>query len=214
MAMGVRKVLKNGLYPAHVFGSRALGLPNSSLEKLRRSLAKCIATNSRGSTTLSLALNKMEPTMQVTADPIFTWSATIWEGVFDQEVMKQAWRNKITQALRPEPLRATTPTVAVLSALQRAGWSWPAWDQFLTRQGFLLNLRSVCPMDVQQMLFQDVEAVMWEKWTSQDEWRDVHPKPCIKPVISLVNRRCSQTWTEHHRNVAKSTVISGAVTQQ
>ena len=37
-----------------------------------------------------------------------------------------------------------------------------------TRQGHMLALREVCPMDVVAMLRRDVQAVRWASWTAKE----------------------------------------------
>eukprot|EP00974_Lingulodinium_polyedra_P004914 461885-Lingulodinium_polyedra.AAC.1 len=72
--------------------------------------------------------------------------------------MQAAWRNRIRLTLRPEQFRPASPTLAVVAAISRAGWVWPAWDHFCTVAGHLVALREVCPADVRAMLTADLEA--------------------------------------------------------
>eukprot|EP00959_Pyramimonas_sp_CCMP1952_P331658 6944872-Pyramimonas_sp.AAC.1 len=57
------------------------------------------------------------------------------------------------------------PAGAVTMSLRRAGWSWPDWRTFRTRDGHLLRLSDVCPMDVQAMLKVDLECHIWAERT-------------------------------------------------
>ena len=53
------------------------------------------------------------------------------------------------------------PAGACIMSLPRAGWCWPRWDTFRSREGLLLDLREVCPQDVKAMVLLDVEAELW-----------------------------------------------------
>ena len=88
---GARNVLQNGFKPAFLYGAKCLGLNDSELQTLRRGLKKA-GTSGRGSTTMQLALAKLEPTMQVAAMPVRMWSNALWDSPQNSVMMKDAWQ--------------------------------------------------------------------------------------------------------------------------
>eukprot|EP00974_Lingulodinium_polyedra_P064246 6205999-Lingulodinium_polyedra.AAC.1 len=83
----------------------------------------------------------------MSADPVDAWAAAVWEERAYFGTMELAWRKRLPYMLRPEQFRPSSPVLAVGAALARAGWSWPAWDHFRSRQGHDVPLRDVCPME-------------------------------------------------------------------
>ena len=69
------------------------------------------------------------------------------------------------------------PAGATFMSCKRAGWSWPKYDEFLTRQGLTVKLGVCCPRDVQAMAAKDAEAVRRQAWTRQgpiSSWHRPH----------------------------------------
>ena len=73
-------------------------------------------------------------------------------------------RQQLEVGMKPDWKRVRGPAGAVVMCMERADWKWPAWHTMMTRQGFMLDLREVCPMDVASMLKLDVQAVLWAAW--------------------------------------------------
>ena len=117
---GIRKVLKTGLIPAYAYGMQCLGMSDVRLKTLRKGL-RAVGTRGRGSTTLHLALAKMEPTMLVSVAPIRRWACAIWDGTGDNELMLNSWFNpRINRDLTWN--QVIGPATAVAMSLRRAQW--------------------------------------------------------------------------------------------
>ena len=69
------------------------------------------------------------------------------------------------------------PAGAVIMSMRRAEWTWPAWHAKKTGPGYVLDLRTVCPMDVAMMRKSGVQAKLWADWTCQEEYKDLSPAP-------------------------------------
>ena len=135
----------------------------------------------------------------------------MWHGLADQADMKRAWRNQQARVgLSPSWSKVQGPAGAVIMPIRRAGWSWPAWDTFCTKQAFVISMREQCTMDVIEMLARDIKAALWEGWTSDQKYEQLHPAPFIDPTREELKARGRRT---HARNAARKCVIAGGWTR-
>jgi len=222
---GVRHVLQNGLKPAFLYGAKCLGINDKDLYTLRVGLRKA-GTSGKGSTTMQLALARMEPTMQVSGYPIRLWCSAIWDGHQHEypyevqlpfretaELMQEAWRTTRALAVKPNWKDVHGPAAAITMHLRRADWQWPRWYVWKTRDKHWIDLRERCPNDVVKMFERDVEAVMWSKWTERPENAHLAPAPYMQPLVQLVNKKSTSDWTAQQASALRHVVCSGPVTQ-
>ena len=141
------------------------------------------------------------------------WAKAVWSASSAAQIMEAAWRKQVHLGAQPDWKAVHGPAAATAMSLRRAGWAWPSWKHFLTKEKLLLDLTKICPMDVKAMMHRDTEAVMWACWTQTEEYQHLHPRPFIQPLVSLMSRR-GKGWSTHHTNIVRSVVTSGAVTQQ
>ena len=97
----------------------------------------------------------------------------------------------------------------MIMSMRRAGWTWPAWHTMCTKEGYVLNLKEVCPMDVAAMLRRDVQSCLWAVWTAKDEDNSLMPAPYIAPAVSQLKAR---GLPKHAKNAAKKVFIGGSWT--
>jgi hypothetical protein len=62
------------------------------------------------------------------------------------------------QGAKPTWAKVRGPAGATRLPCERAGWEWPAFDQFSTKQGLRIGLEETCPNDVLEMAKRDAEA--------------------------------------------------------
>ena len=70
---GVRKVLKTGLIPSFLYGSKCLGVRPSDVKRCRVDMARLVGYG-RGSTTIKLAFRGLEPGPTFSAPPVAQWA--------------------------------------------------------------------------------------------------------------------------------------------
>ena len=217
MARGVARVFKTGLKSACVYGSRCLGLPEAQLQALRRAAGRSLSGKVGGqSLTLQLAVAgpREDPTAEVTAAPLVEWAAAVWEERVPSEVLQRAWRRQQQEVgMKRRWAAVRGPAGACIMSLPRAGWCWPRWDTFRSREGLLLDLREVCPQDVKAMVLLDVEAELWARWTAQPGREQLAPMPLIAPLVTTLRRPVTDGWGPHARNAARQAVVHGPWTQ-
>ena len=70
--------------------------------------------------------------------------------------MQEAWRKQMgTMGLHPKEEDVKGPAGAVRCAMQQLGWIWPAAHILVSHCGRQMNLREVCPKDVEAMAKRD-----------------------------------------------------------
>ena len=81
------------------YGAKCLGMPDKDLKHIRKTLATCVSS-SNGSTTLKLAMLKLEPTMELSCAPVQAWSMAIWNRCGVMDLLSKAYRNNVHLALQ------------------------------------------------------------------------------------------------------------------
>ena len=151
MSGGAAKVYKQGLKAAAMYGVKCLGMADRRLEALRTEAGKAMpGSNGMRSLTLQLALAKADPYFDVTMAPPFEWACAVWDSRLEENTLHRAWKRQLPLVKTWAQVRG--PAGATKLSLGRAGWTWPAWDTFRTKNGTLLSLKEVCPQDVSAML--------------------------------------------------------------
>jgi ribonuclease HI len=205
---GVKKVLKNGLWPSITYGARCLGLPANRIKTCRSSMARLLP-GGHGSTTLKLALHGLEPMAEFSGYPVTQWARKAWEGKH-RELQARAWRKQAQWRLKPSSADVKGPAGAVAMAIREAGWSWPAPNTFLTKENLVIDAEVTCPEDVRAMYSRDIAKQQWLKWTSDPRYSSLAPAPLIRPIQNWLRKRGT---TKMDQGVARALVTRGAVTQ-
>ncbi|CAK0863259.1 unnamed protein product [Prorocentrum cordatum] len=218
MTKGVGLVYKCGLKRSVMHGCKCLGMPDQ-IRQLRREAGRLLP-GGRGarSLTLQLAVAQEEPTYEVTESPIVRWARAVWHGVHDEDgggqwdniatMLQQAWRRQQQEVgMKPDWARVRGPAGAVTMSIRRATWTWPAWHTFVSKEGFVLNMQEVCPMDIAAMVRKDVQATLWEEWTQAEEFKSLSPMPLLAPAVAQLRAR---DVPKHAKNAAKKVFVGGA----
>ena len=169
---GIRKVLKTGLWPSFLYGSKCLGVRPADVKKCRATMARLVGCG-RGSTTIKLALCGLEPGPTFSVPPVAQWAQKAWAGEHDK-LMHRAWLRqamaKFAAPQAPKSLNvALGPAEAVAAAMRAADWCWTAPFSFTSRAGEKLDLKEHCPEDVKALYMQDAKAKQWADWTEQEK---------------------------------------------
>jgi hypothetical protein len=208
----VHKVVKTGLKPAILYGARCLGLPKQQVSNFRKIPSACLRCAHRGcSTTLRLGLHRAEVTHELQVPPILEWASAIWDNRIDASIMLAAWKRQLPGVC----LASSIPIIkgaaaAVADAVQRVGWTWPHWAYFFTRSGLHIDLKSICPRDVEAMFKYDSDLALREGWCRDSQYDSIKPRPLIEPVSAFA---CSRAGYDGGRDMAISVVTRGALTQ-
>eukprot|EP00974_Lingulodinium_polyedra_P047283 4536490-Lingulodinium_polyedra.AAC.1 len=57
-------------------------------------------------------------------------------------------------------------------------------------------------MDVKAMLHLDLEAALWQAWTSEPGRGDLYPAPFVQPLVALARGRPTRAWPAQRRRLA------------
>ncbi|CAK0843011.1 unnamed protein product, partial [Prorocentrum cordatum] len=223
MTRGVGLVYKCGLKRSVMYGCKCLGMPDHQLRQLRREAGRLLP-GGRGarSLTLQLAVAQGEPTYEVAEAPIVRRARAVWHGAHDEDgggqwgniatMLQQAWRRQQQEVgMKPAWARVRGPAGAVIMSIRRATWTWPAWHTFVSKEGFVLNMQEVCPMDIAAMVRKDAQATLWEEWTQAEEFKSLSPMPLLAPAVAQLRAR---DFPKHARNAAKKVFVGGAWTME
>ena len=218
MARGVAKVFHGGLKPSYLYGAKCLGINDTQMVDLRRSAMKALSGSAGGaSLTLRLAVEgkRGDPLYEATQAPIVEWAMAVWDGQVDTQLLAKAWRRQQVEVGMGGGWRAVRgPAGASIMSMKRAGWTWPAWNVMLTRQGLRIDLHETCPMDVKAMLVEDIECQLWAARTREPDLASVSPRPLIAPIVMQLRKKYTDEWGPHAVNAARQAVVHGAWTQQ
>ena len=93
------------------------------------------------------------------------------------------------------------------------GIKWPQWHTLLFEGQSRVDMRVVCPRDVQNMLLKQVRTTYWKKWATKHECEELSKGVWLDPIGALLRRKNDGTWTDKHRNVMRKLVVEGGWVQ-
>ncbi|CAK0869555.1 unnamed protein product, partial [Prorocentrum cordatum] len=226
MAKGTALVFKCGLKRSVLHGCKCLGMPDHQLRRTRREAGQALPGGRGAKTiTLQLALANEGPTYGATEAPIVRWARAVREesssagrpGADPEhafgnavELLMKAWK-RLQQGVGMKPMwaRVRGPAGAVVMSLKRAQWAWPAWHAVITKDGYELDMREVCPMGVAAMRRKDAQQKLWQDWTAADECASLRPAPMVAPAVAQLKAR---DFPKHANNAARKAFIGGSWT--
>ena len=77
-----------------------------------------------------------------------------------------------------------------------------------------IDMRFVCPKDVEKMLMQRARSVYWKKWAVKHEYEELREGAWLEPGLALLRKKVKEIWTEKHRNAAREIFVEGRWTQK
>ena len=77
-----------------------------------------------------------------------------------------------------------------------------------------IDMRFVCPKDIRKMLVQRARSVSWKKWAAKHEHEELKEGAWLEPALALLRKKVREDWTERHRNVARKIFLEGGWTQK
>ena len=133
---------------------------------------------------LRLACWSEDPGPECVNAPIVALAGMHWDGMVEPHAMQAAWKKQqILLGLRPRWSAIAGPASSCLMQARELEWTWPAWHTFITRDGLKIDVRIVCPRDVEAMARKDCEAVTWATWVQAKVARaPLAPAPLLEPV--------------------------------
>ena len=86
------------------------------------------------------------------------------------------------------------------------GIKWPFWHTLIFEGDRSIDMRCVCPKDVNKMLLQQVRKVYWKMWAAKHEYEELKEVTWLEPALALMREKTKEDWNEKHRNVARKWV--------
>ena len=78
------------------------------------------------------------------------------------------------------------------------GKKWPYWHTLVFSDEIKIDMRYVCPKDVQKKLVQRARSVYWKKWAAKHEQEEPKEGAWIDPALVLSRQKAKGVWTERH----------------
>ena len=94
------------------------------------------------------------------------------------------------------------------------GIKWPHWHTLIFDGDRNIDMRYVCPKDVQKTLLLQARTVYWKKWAAKHEHEELKEGVWLEPALALLRKKTKGEWTEKHRNVARKLVLEGGWVQK
>ena len=66
-----------------------------------------------------------------------------------------------------------------------------------------IDMRFLCPRDVNKMLVQRARSVFWEKWAAEHEYEELKEGVWLEPAPALLRKKVREKRTVKLRNVAR-----------
>ena len=92
------------------------------------------------------------------------WAEGVWRGKWSHE-QKEAWMRQIREVQTWKQVRG--PAGAAMCENRDLGLKWPQWQTLMLSQEIKIDMRFVCPKDVQKILVQRARSVYWKKWVAK-----------------------------------------------
>ncbi|CAK0875010.1 unnamed protein product [Prorocentrum cordatum] len=171
----VWKVAKIGLKPAAIYGHKALALTPPEVQRARTMVGQALLGKTRlKSTSLRLACFGEDP----------------GDAGVAPSIMQAAWRRQQVALLGDDAWKGLRgPASSVILTAREIGWTWPAWDTFITREGIHINVLQVCQRDVLAQANWDAKREQWARWIAADgERASLTAMPFIEPLRSFCDQ--------------------------
>ena len=90
----------------------------------------------------------------------------------------------------------------------------PHWHTLIFSDKTRMDMRFVCPKDVQKMLVQRARSLYWKKWAAKHGYEVLKEGVWLEPALALLRKNVNEDWTEKHRNVARKIFLEGGWAQE
>ena len=152
------RLVKAGAAPAMQYGASVYGTPSRTLKAIR-GFACSVRGEMRGRSTFArLELARYDPGADCATAPITDWAKAIWDKAVCCEDLQVVWQKAHSLiAGNASPFRHVAgPGGAMLASCLRLGWKVPRYDVVMKRDGTMLDLTIICPMQIKLHALQDL----------------------------------------------------------
>ena len=143
MKVGVKKLPRAGMIPARAWGIHSVGMSPTERLKFRRQVAAA-AGKKESTTSLSFV---MEAYGLEVEEELSTMATQYW-----RHERKEAWRRQIQEVRTWKQVRGLAG--AVMCETHDLGIKWPYWHTLVFGDEIKIDMKYVCPKDVEKMLVQ------------------------------------------------------------
>ena len=81
--------------------------------------------------------------------------------------------------------------------------SGPHWHTLIFEGNVRIDMRHVCPKDVEKMHVQQARTIYWKKWAAKHEYEELKQGIWLEPALALLRKKTKEDWTEKNGNVAR-----------
>ena len=119
------------------------------------------------------------------------WAEGVWTGTWSHE-QKEAWMRQIREVQTWTHVRGLAG--AVMCETRDLGIKWPYWHTLVFSDEIKIDMRCVCPRDVEKMLVQRARSVCWKKRAAKHEHEELKEGERLEPALALFCERKSGKW--------------------
>ncbi len=155
-------VVATGVAPAARYGASVTGPSCALVRELGTITAEAFGRMGGRSVWARLGVRGADHRIGLVLRPVRAWVEAVWEGRLDREDMEEAWKlaQRVT-GLSARPHRTANGAArSYIAALSRLGWSSPAVDAVLTREGHLLRIGQMDVVSVMRHAEDDLMVMM------------------------------------------------------
>ncbi len=155
-------VVATGIAPAAKYGASVTGPSVAMVRELGSVTAEAFGRMGGRSVWARLGVRGADHRVGLVLRPVRAWVEAVWEGRVNKEDMAEAWKyaQRIT-GLSARPHRTANGAArSYIAALGRLGWSSPAVDTVLTREGHILRIGEVDVVAVMRYAEDDLMVKM------------------------------------------------------
>ena len=145
-----KRLVRTGAAPALRYGAGVYGSTKKAITAARSFACNALGKMAGRCGIARLTLAKYDPGAELALKPILDWARACWERWVPRTDMAKAWRGAMTGVgLATKPFgEVTGPAGAFVASAHRVGWKVPSPSAILTKQGTILDLDTVCPLQL------------------------------------------------------------------
>ena len=170
MKVGIKKLLRAGMMPARTWRVHAVGMSPTERSKLRRQMAAAAGKKSTNSLSLFMEAYGLGVEEELSTMASQYWAEGVWIGKWCHE-QEEAWMRQIRAVQTWKQVRG--PAGAVMCETRDLGIKWPHRQTLIFSNDTKIDMRFVCPKDVEKMLVQRARSVYWKKCAAEHEYEEL-----------------------------------------
>ena len=162
------------------------------------------AAGKKESVTLSFFL---EVNMSDVEEELSTMATLFWGGGRGEGRWRREQKKAIIDVQTWREVRG--PAGAVVCEIRDLGIKWPQRHTLLFEEQVVVDMRVVCPQDVNKMLQKQARFVHWKRWAAKHECEELKEGVWLEQIKAMLRRKTNESWTDNHRNAMRKLVVEG-----